>query len=127
MKKICSKCKKEKDLSEFYDKGKENRKASYCKFCFNKYCKDRWKKKKIEAVQYKGGKCQECGYDKNYYSLGFHHREGEHKEYSWTKLRLMSWKKIKEELDKCDLVCSNCHGEIHEKLDLKYGGRYKSK
>lgn len=54
-----------------------------------------------------------CGYAKNYAALDFHHAEPKSKEYDWNKLRLRSWHSIETELDKCILLCSNCHHEHH--------------
>lgn len=80
---------------------------------FNAYCIERWRQRKLKAVEYKGGKCQRCGYDKYPDVLEFHHRDPKQKEASWNKIRLWSWKKIEEELDKCDMLCANCHREVH--------------
>lgn len=52
-----------------------------------------------------------------YPAMHFHHRDGEMKDVSWTKLRLRSWDKIVLELDKCDLVCANCHAIIHSLIE----------
>ena len=77
---------------------------------------ERWIRIKKKAIEYKGGCCSRCGYDKYYGSLQFHHRNPEEKDVNWTKLRLRSWDKITFELDKCDLLCANCHGEVHHEL-----------
>jgi hypothetical protein len=48
----------------------------------------------------------------------FHHRDPEGKDFGISRAAtLMSWEKIKDELDKCVLLCSNCHAEIHEEND----------
>lgn len=73
----------------------------------------RWRKIKEKAVQYKGNCCVQCGYQKHYAALQFHHINPNEKDISWTKLRLRSWDKIQYELDKCILVCANCHSIIH--------------
>ena len=72
------------------------------------------RKSKQRAVDYKGGKCKICGYNKCNRSLEFHHIDPEHKDFGisakgWTR----AWKKIVIELDKCILLCANCHGEVH--------------
>lgn len=77
---------------------------------------ERWKERKAKAVEYKGGCCQHCGYDKSLYAMDFHHTDPKQKELGWNKMRLKSWDKVKEELDKCVLLCSNCHREEHERL-----------
>jgi hypothetical protein len=71
-------------------------------------------KKKKELVQYKGGKCQKCGYNKCITALEFHHRNPEEKDFSisWA-IGNMSFSELLLEVEKCDLVCSNCHKEIH--------------
>jgi len=109
--KECTKCKQSKDDSEFYRKGE--RLQSFCKECFNNYCAERWISRKKEAIQSKGGKCEMCGYDKYYGALEFHHKNPTEKDVDWSKLRLRSKQKINEELNKCMLVCANCHREIH--------------
>ena len=69
---------------------------------------------KEKAVEYKGGKCCRCNYNKCISALEFHHLEPEHKDFSMgNKGYTRSWEKIKKELDKCILVCANCHREIH--------------
>lgn len=110
---ICSKCNVDKSEKEFYFKSTEKRWHCYCKKCLNQFQMERWKQRKIDAVAYKGGKCIQCGYCTNYASLEFHHRNPEEKDYDWNKLRLRSWVSIVQELDKCDLLCRNCHGEVH--------------
>ena len=86
------------------------------KSAFNQYCIQRWQKRKLQAVEYKGGKCEVCGYNKCPEALDFHHLDPTEKEANWTKIRLWNWKKIEEELDKCSLLCANCHREEHARL-----------
>ncbi len=73
-------------------------------------------KYKEQAVEYKGGKCQKCGYDKCLASLDFHHIDSNEKDPEWKKMRSRAFESIKHELDKCLLVCRNCHGEIHDEI-----------
>lgn len=71
------------------------------------------------AVEYKGGKCNSCNYNKCIAALEFHHIDPEQKDFGiGNKGFTKSWDKIKTELDKCILVCANCHREIHESLRL---------
>lgn len=78
------------------------------------------KRKKIDAVAYKGGKCSICSYDKCIAALEFHHLDPTQKDFGISKDgTTRSWELIKAELDKCILVCANCHREIHNKLQLE--------
>lgn len=74
-----------------------------------------WRKKaKVKLVEYKGGKCEKCGYNKCIDALEFHHLDPNEKDFS---IAGKSWslERLKREADKCILVCSNCHKEIHSK------------
>lgn len=80
----------------------------------------RRKNLKIMSTQYKGGKCSMCGYDKCIDALEFHHLDPTEKDFSIASSGYTrSWEKIRNELDKCMLVCSNCHKEIHYELNKK--------
>ena len=69
------------------------------------------------AVAYKGGKCLRCGYHRCIDALEFHHVNPAQKDFSISeKGYTRSWKKVQTELDKCMIVCANCHREIHAKL-----------
>ena len=68
---------------------------------------------KERAVEYKGGKCIICGYDKCIKAFDFHHLDPEKKDFTIGSNSSISWDRLKLEIDKCILVCSNCHREIH--------------
>ncbi len=76
---------------------------------------------KKELVKYKGGKCERCGYNKSLYALHFHHVNPNEKDFSLSEYFKKSSKidmdLFKKEIDKCILVCANCHAEIHEELN----------
>ena len=75
-----------------------------------------WRKRKKKAlVEYKGGKCQCCGYSKCIEALEFHHLNPNIKNFTISG-KSKSFNSLKSEVDKCILVCSNCHKEIHAGL-----------
>ena len=71
--------------------------------------------RKLEFINLKGGCCSKCGYNNNISALEFHHRDSSLKEFSLDARKLSNTKKelLLVELDKCDLLCSNCHKEHH--------------
>lgn len=76
-----------------------------------------WRKRtKIKLVEYKGGKCERCGYNKCLGALDFHHLDPNEKDFGIGGVT-KSFDKMKKEVDKCILVCANCHREIHEELN----------
>lgn len=69
-----------------------------------------------KALEYKGGKCSRCGYDRCLDALEFHHIDGR-KDFGLSQGSLTrSWERVEKELQKCILICANCHREEHEKL-----------
>jgi len=70
---------------------------------------------RLMAVEYGGACCQMCGYKKCMRALSFHHKDPSKKDFGLSARGLTrSWKKTKAELDKCILLCANCHMEVHE-------------
>jgi transposase len=81
---------------------------------------DNYRKKiKERLVDYKGGKCEICGYNKCITALEFHHIEPTKKDFTISNSSVLSFETCKKEVDKCILVCSNCHREIHYNETLK--------
>lgn len=80
------------------------------------------------AVEYKGGRCENCGYDRCLGALEFHHLDPTKKDFNISsKGYTRSWERVREELDKCVMLCANCHREIHVKLAASIGNsRVKS-
>jgi len=74
----------------------------------------RRRKIKGQAIEYKGGKCYFCGYKKFVGALEFHHLDEKKKDFGLSiKGLTRSWAKTRNEIDKCILVCANCHRELH--------------
>jgi hypothetical protein len=119
-KKQCPKCKETKLETKdywYFRSDRNGRTQSYCKACNHQNVLDRQRKFKQKLVDVKGGECVKCGYKKSNAALQFHHLNPAEKDFNFAKYRLTSFEKNKEEilaeLDKCILVCANCHSEIH--------------
>jgi len=86
-------------------------------------CKRRKKIRQL-AVEYKGGQCEKCGYNTCIDALEFHHTDPKSKDFSISqKGYTRSWEKVAQELDKCLILCANCHRELHAKLAASTGNR----
>lgn len=68
---------------------------------------------KQKCVSYLGGACKLCGYSKSLGALIFHHINPDEKEFGIGGAHTIKWTRIKQELDKCVLLCANCHAEVH--------------
>jgi predicted transcriptional regulator len=77
--------------------------------------KTRGRDRKLQLIKIKGGGCSRCGYAKNYSALCFHHRDPNNKGFNLDMRRCActSWATLLEEAAKCELLCQNCHAEIH--------------
>ena len=84
-----------------------------CKECRKDAVLDIRRRNKIRLVEYKGGKCERCGYDKCIDALEFHHLNPDEKDFGLSCGDTRSLEKLKSEVDKCIMVCANCHREIH--------------
>jgi len=83
-----------------------------CTNCHREIERNTKTERKRKCVDYKGGKCTKCNYEKCLTALEFHHRDRTTKKFNIARSLTTSWARVKKELDKCDLVCSNCHREI---------------
>jgi hypothetical protein len=79
--------------------------------------------RKKYAVERMGGKCQLCGYDKCLAALTFHHKDAEEKEIGVGVLFGYAIDKLNAELDKCILLCFNCHMELHYQGEIHEMGK----
>ena len=94
--------------------------SSYCKECSNVQTLTRQRNLKKDAINYKGGKCVSCGYNKCQGALEFHHKDPLQKDPDYHSFKTVFNERLKIELDKCILLCANCHREIHTGiLDIK--------
>ena len=104
----CTICKLEKTEKDFYFTNSYRRK--YCKLCEHASQTKRRVNKKLKVVELMGGKCVDCGYNKSAYALELHHIDPSTKEYEPSQLiSRLSWDKIYKEMEKCELLCANCH------------------
>lgn len=113
--KTCPRCKIPKETStEFYTRRSGKNTSAYCKKCHIDQSLERQRRLKLEAIAYKGGACVRCGYNKYPGALDFHHLDPTTKDFSISRVKKTSMnKEILDELDKCILVCANCHRETH--------------
>ena len=133
--KKCALCKTEKHFADFSkDKSSPSGLTYYCKVCANAKSRRQhaksssnpdWVAKrnirnrdwhraaKQRAVEYMGSKCHDCLNVYPNYVYDFHHLDGDTKLDNPSALLNKSWDRAKQELDKCIMVCANCHRERH--------------
>jgi len=108
----------------FVDKNKKRRelyavksKEEKLKLSNISVCNRRLRREKLRIIMNKfkierGGKCQLCGYNKNLVALVWHHVDD--KEYTIADLMSKAQiNKVIKEIQKCTLVCANCHMILH--------------
>lgn len=77
----------------------------------------KWRNKRRKVlVEENGGRCYICGYNKCLTALDFHHRDPSQKEFGIARMlnNGAPMERLKREIQKCVLICSNCHHEVHE-------------
>jgi DNA-directed RNA polymerase subunit RPC12/RpoP len=116
--KICKLCgKKFKDY--------QNKNRTRCGSCNTKIRRYR---AKSAAVKYLGGKCIACGWKGNQAAFQFHHTDSRKKDFVIGNVANRNWELIKSELNKCVLLCANCHAIQHstknEKIFVKEADNY---
>lgn len=79
--------------------------------------------KKLKAINYLGGKCNNCN-EADIRILTFHHLDKNEKDYKMSNLINCNWSNFEKELSKCIVLCHNCHQELHcEENKNKYNLR----
>ncbi len=139
--KVCPNCKRDLPLtSEYWNKNKNRGDGfgGHCKDCCKKLKKGKYKdqiaisqkrseEKRIAqkhsnkrlAVNYLGGKCECCGVTGPLSILQFHHIDPKTKLGGWPWMARQSEGLRNAELDKCSLLCANCHTAYHNG-DVEY-------
>lgn len=130
MKKICSSCNIEKDLSGFRkDKSKKDGVQSFCKVCAREKHKSNYSEKYANKYNIRNNErrirqkqlfeeykdnlsCIVCSENDNS-CLEFHHVDSSQKEFTIGASIHFKWERILEELKKCVCLCSNCHNKLH--------------
>ncbi len=89
-----------------------------------RYQKKRRRRIKAELMQARGGRCEACGYGASAAALEFHHRDPATKEFgvgsfNGSRARLLA------EVEKCDLLCANCHRLRHAAPMIELDGYMK--
>jgi hypothetical protein len=103
---ICNSC-----VRTYYYQRKKGHTLSTCNSC---YVKNKRKSVKQDTINKMGGKCSICGYNKSIFALQFHHLDPSKKIFNVSaNLGKYSLQSIKNEIEKCIVVCANCHFEIH--------------
>lgn len=84
---------------------------------FNNAIMRKGRENKRKAIDYLGGKCADCGVTYPPYVYDFHHLDMNEKEYNPSALLsgTRNFEKAKPELDKCVLLCANCHRTRHHR------------
>lgn len=121
MSKKCNECGEIKLREEFYKNNSGRNKAKWdcrdalCKPCRSRYATDRRKRIKEQAIKHLGGKCVDCGIVDEPCVYDFHHLNPTQKDFS-LGANTKAFDSIIDELEKCVLLCSNCHRKRHYSL-----------
>lgn len=139
--KTCNTCKLEKLQSEFRkDKSTKDGYRHNCKVCARTYHQSKYitnygektrerQRKAYTTVraklnEYKLGKaCICCGEDEPA-CLDFHHLDPNEKDFTVTQSMNRKWESILAEIQKCVVLCANCHRKVHANLITLTEGDY---
>lgn len=136
--KTCSKCKVSKPVTQFNFKNTAaGVHQSYCRECGKLLTRSHYKQNKRQYLdrnvrsymkrrelvrQIKSRACADCGIQYPFYVMDFDHRQGETKEYELNRIDRMTKRALLREIEKCDVVCANCHRVRTYKRRIEHGG-----
>lgn len=122
-KSFCSRCQQTLSNKHFYKRRTGDGHTSYCRDCLKTQARERQTEFKKRCVEYKGGSCVICGYNKCLAAMDFHHLDPSKKEFRLSQKKdRRNWNQIAEELDKCVLLCCRCHREVHDGVTMPSAG-----
>jgi predicted HNH restriction endonuclease len=75
--------------------------------------------RKLKAIEYLGGVCSDCNQQFHPAVYEFHHIDPATKDRDPSKMLSLSWERLANELDKCKLLCANCHRLEHHKRNYE--------
>lgn len=78
--------------------------------------KEKRRETKRKLLEYRGGKCEMCGkrFDgENQYLFDLHHNNPEDKSFSLSSKIDLKFNILKEESEKCSILCKLCHATLH--------------
>jgi len=118
--KVCSICGELKSIEDFYKNSRCSTYRNECKECLKVRVLN-YRTEIIELVrELKSKPCTDCGCVFPYYVMDFDHKEGHEKLFEISQMRRHSKELVLLEIQKCDLVCSNCHRiRTFNRLDKK--------
>ena len=87
-----------------------------CKKCWNKRTYKSSRDKLDLLIVERGGACERCGYNKYFGALDWHHLDPTEKEFGISGRRGSPIDELRKETDKCQLLCKNCHCEVHAEM-----------
>ena len=125
--KTCGVCSETKSLDQFYSNGRcptgTKKYKPNCRTCENQRVNERY----YEVVEkfYGHYSCQRCGYDKCKQAIEFHHIDSSKKDKTVSDMKTHSEENIFAELEKCAILCANCHREVHYGANLDSTGKQK--
>lgn len=70
-----------------------------------------YNERRLMVIAAKSRPCADCAVQYPYYVMDFDHREGVTKEFSLHEAQRVTKRAILREIEKCDVVCANCHRE----------------
>ena len=119
----CTKCRQFKPIGEFRRQSDTRYGLGYwCTPCWQSVeHTEQWRQRGRESkraiaakfVALAGGACQRCGYDRCVAPLDFHHVNPAEKADTPQHAMTLGHETAYQELDKCVLLCANCHREYH--------------
>ncbi|MCW3027166.1 MAG: hypothetical protein JWN81_377 [Solirubrobacterales bacterium] len=83
-----------------------------CRLCRQEAVVRRRRRAKEILVKEAGGGCRLCGYDRCLAALEFHHVDPGLKEFGVARRGAHGLERLRVEVRKCILLCSNCHAEV---------------
>ncbi len=125
--KKCSKCGLVKPAEEFNFRYRDSEvRHGYCRDCGKELTRSHYRRRKPSylkrnlrayaerrrmVVEAKSRPCADCRIQYPYYVMDFDHRDGDLKEFSLNSVHRVTKRAILREIEKCDVVCANCHRE----------------